>query len=339
MNIFGLDIGSTSIKIAQVAREGGKFRLITAGMAPTPQPGIRSEAEADKVALATAIKKLHQDAKVSTKSVVIALPEEQIFTRVIELPSMSENELSQAVPWEAEQFIPMPLSDVTLDWQIVSRGTPGKIEEKTKIFIVASPTALVQKYVKILEMAGFSVAAVETEITAASRALIPSTSPTTFLINLGAKSADLAIVTKGQVLLTRSIPTAGEAFTRAVSTALSIETPQAEEYKIAYGLGENQLEGKIKKAITPVFEVVVSEIKKALLSWREKENEAISRIILAGGTANLLEVGTFLTKQLGIEVQIADPFSQLQTSPAIISTLRDKAPLFAVAIGLAEKEV
>ncbi len=339
MNIFGLDIGSTSLKIAQVEKAGAKFKLASAGIASTPQPGLASEAEADLIALATAIKKLHQESKITNKNVVTALPEGQIFTRVIELPQMNENELAQAVPWEAEQFIPMPLSDVTLDWQIVSRGTPGKIEEKIKVFIVASPTVLVQKYVKILEMAGFSVAAVETEITAASRALIPSTSPTTLLINLGAKSCDLAIVSKGQVVLTRSIPTAGEAFTRAVATALSIEPTQAEEYKIAYGLGEDQLEGKIRKAITPVFDVVVSEVKKAIFSWREKEKEAISSIILAGGTANLPQAGTFLTSELGLEVQIADPFGKLVSDPKLISALRDKSPLFAVSVGLAEKEV
>ncbi|MFZ5366309.1 MAG: type IV pilus assembly protein PilM [Patescibacteria group bacterium] len=339
MNIFGLDIGSTSIKIAQVAREGAKFRLISVGIAPTPQPGLKSEAETDLIALATAIKKLHQDTKITTKNVVVALPEGQIFTRVIELPSMNENELAQAVPWEAEQFVPMPLSEVTLDWQVVSRGTPGKVEEKIKVFLAAAPTTLVEKYVKILEMAGFSVAAVETEIIAASRALISSSAPPTLLINLGAKSTDLATVVKGQVVLTRSIPTAGEALTRAIATTLSLEVPQAEEYKIAYGLGENELEGKIKKAITPVFELVVSEVKKALFSWREKESETISSIILAGGTATLPQAGAFLTKQLGIEVQIADPFSQLVTTPSVIASLREKAPLFAVAVGLAEKEV
>lgn len=339
MNIFGLDIGSTSIKIAQVAQEGGKFRLISAGIAPTPQPGMKSEAEADLITLATSIKKLHQEGKITTKNVVVALPEGQIFTRVIELPSMNENELAQAVPWEAEQFVPMPLSEVTLDWQIVSRGTPGKVEEKIKVFLAAAPTALVEKYVKVLELAGFTVAAVETEVVAAARALLSSSSAPTLLIGLGAKSTDLAIVQRGQVVLTRSIPTAGEAFTRAISTTLSLEAPQAEEYKIAYGLGENQLEGKIKKAITPVFEVVVSEVKKALSSWREKESEVISNIILAGGTASLPEAGTFLTKQLGIEVQIANPFAQLVTTPATIASLREKAPLFAVAVGLAEKEV
>jgi len=339
MNTFGLDLGSNSIKIAQVNREGNKFRLLTAGLAPSPQPGLQSEAEKDLVAVATAIKKLHQETKVSTKNAVIALPEGQIFTRVVDFPPMSESELAQAVPWEAEQFVPMPLSEVNIDWQIVPYPKGEKIEEKTRVFVAAAPKMLINKYTKILEMAGFTVTAIETEIIAAARALFLSSDLPVLLTNLGARSCDLAVITKGQVILTRSIPTAGEALTRAISNVLSLEQAQAEEYKITYGLSESYLEGKIKKAIMPVFEVVVSEIKKVLIYWRERETKTISSIIIAGGTANLPELGTFLTKELGIEVQIANPFMPVIADQGILSSLRDKAPLFTVAMGLAEKEI
>lgn len=339
MTAFGLDIGSTTTKIAQVQPEKNKFRLIAAGISPTPQPGLFSEAEKDLIAVATAIKKLHQDARVATRNVVLALPEGQVFTRVIELPQMSENELDQAVPWEAEQFIPVPLSQVTLDWQIVSRGEAGKVEQKMEVFLVAAPVALTQKYLKVIELAGFNPAAIETEIIAATRALVPSTSPPTMLIDFGAKTTDFAIVKKGKVVLTRSIPTAGEAFTRAISSALSLGTKQAEEYKIAYGLSEKELEGKIKGALAPIFDVVVKEIKKALAFWQEKEKEPVSSIILTGGTASLPEATPILTSALGIEVQIADPFVNLIKDEMVIKGLRENAPLFAVTIGLAQKEV
>lgn len=339
MNAFGLDIGSTTLKIVEVRKEGGKHRIIAAGLTPTPRPGISSEAEKDVVAVSSAIKKLHQDARIGAKEAVIALPEGQVFSRVIEVPPMGDNELAQAIPWQAEQFIPVPLEQVNLDWQVVARGGGGKGEEKMKILLVAAPLNLIQKYVRYVEMAGFKTAAVETEIVASARALIPPKSPPVMLVDFGAKTTDLAVVQDGYVVMTRSIPTAGEAFTRAIATTLSLTPAQAEEYKITYGLGENQLEGKVRKALTPIFEVVVAEIKKALSFWKQNEKEPISLIILTGGSANLPQAAPFFTKSLGIEVQIGDPFANLVPDEKILGSLRPNAPLFVVAVGLAEKEI
>jgi len=341
MSVFGLDIGSTSTKIIQLEKAGDRFRVVTVGIAPTAQSGFGSESESDLVKLAAALKKLHQDARVTTKRVVTALPEGQVFTRVIEMPQMSENEASQAILWEAEQFIPRPLSEVEIDWQIVSPGgvMADKKVEQMKVLLVAAPKVLIQKYLKVLGMAGFEIAALETEVVALARALIPSSAAPTLLVDFGAQTTDMAIIAKGQVLLTRSIPTAGEAFTRAVSTALSLEPSQAEEYKRAYGLGENKLEGKVRQALTPILEVAATEIKKAFQFWKEREKEAVRSVILSGGSANLPEVSTYLTRSIGIEVQIADPFSSLDVSEKMTSAFKGQTPVFAIAVGLAEKEV
>jgi type IV pilus assembly protein PilM len=339
MNVFGLDIGSTSIKIAQVAKQDKKFRLVSAGMMPTPLPGINSEQENDLITLATAIKKLHQDAKISTKDVVISLPEEAIFTRVVELPPMNDAELAQAIPWEAEQFVPMPIGEVTLDWLIVSKGATGKIGDKMKVLLVAAPTAIVKKHTKVMEMCGFNLVAIDTELMALTRALLNPASPVSLLINFGAKACDMAIVINGQIQTTRTLSTAGDALTRAISSTLSLDISQAEEYKKAYGLNDTQLEGKIKQSLTPVFDMITTEIKKTLLSWREKDSQPVKGIIMSGGTALMPGMTTYLTQQLGVEVQVADPFSQLIVDPNFMAGLKQNAPVFSLALGLAEKEV
>lgn len=338
MSVFGLDIGSTTLKMVEVKKEGGKFRIVAAGLAPTPQPGVSSEAEKDVVAVSSAIKKLHQDARISSKEAMIALPESQVFSRVVELPRMNDNELAQAVPWQAEQFIPLPLEQVNLDWQVVAWGNNKKGGEKIKVLLVAAPLPLIQKYVRYVELAGFKVAGIETEIIASTRALISPDSLPTMLIDFGARTTNLAVVYKDYVLMTRSIQTAGEAFTRAVATSLSLTPAQAEEYKITYGLGQTQLEGKVRKALAPIFEVVIIEIKKAIAFWKENEEQPVSLVILGGGSANLPEVAPFLTQSLGIEVQIGDPFSRLIQDEQVLGKLRPNAPLFVVAVGLAEKE-
>jgi len=339
MSNFGLDIGSTSIKVAEVRREGEKFRLVSAGLTPTSQPGMESEAEKDLVFLATAIKKLHQDAKITNKNVVIALPENKIFSRVITLPQMSDDELAQALQWEAEQFIPMPIKDVSLDSMVVSQGKKGQVEQQMEVLVVAAPNNLIKKYQQIIAMAGFRLVAIETELVAAARALLAAGSPASIIVDFGAMTTDIAIVRNGLLCFSRSIPSAGQAFTRAISTTLSLETGQAEQYKTAYGLTEKKLEGKVKEAITPVVNLVVNEIKKAIQFWQEKEKEAIKTIILSGGSANLPEVTSFLTKAIGVEVQVADPFVLLLKDEKQIANFRQSTPFFPVAVGLAMKEV
>lgn len=339
MNVFGLDIGSTSTKIVQLEKAGSKYRLLAAGIIPTPSPGFSSEAQSDLVALASALKKLHEETKISTKKVVVSLPEGEIFTRVVELPPMNEEELSQAISWEAEQFVPKPLSEVNLDWRIISKGEKEREMGQMKVLLVAAPKVLTEKYLQVLSLAGFEVVALETETIAIARALIAAGAPPIMIIDLGAKTTDLAVVKENQVVFTRSIPTAGEALTRAISSGLALEAAQAEEYKRAYGLEEKQLEGKIKEVLAPVFKVVSDEIKRAIQSWREREKEALSRLILAGGTANLPQASAFLTQQLGIEVQIADPFSQLIVDEPTATSLKGNSCLFAVAVGLAQKEI
>lgn len=339
MNTFGLDIGSQYIKIAYSTRQGSKCQLVTAGIIPTPQPGMSSEADQDLIRLATEIKKLHRETKIPTKNVVVGMPESQVFSKIIELPKMSEDELAEAIPWEAEQIIPLPISEITLDWQIVGRSTPQNDIEKIQVFIVAAPLTLVEKYQKIIAMAELELKAIETETIATSRVLTTPDSDPVLLIDIGASASTLAITEKGQTLFTRSIPTAGDAMTRAISTSLAMESLQAEQYKIAYGLDGKQLEGKVKKAIMPIFEIILSEIKKALLFWSEKGSKPVKNIVLVGGSSHLPELSAILTQAFNLEVGIADPIKMLTVDQKIIAAFGEKSSSLTVAIGLSMKEV
>lgn len=340
MNFFGLDIGSHSLKVAQVEKTGDKYRLIALGVAPTPAGGILSEAPADITALSESIKKLQAEAKITTDNVAVALPEDKVFTRVIEIPPLTESELASAINWEAEQFIPIPLSEVTLDYQIISRPEKGE-SKKMEVLLIAAPKQLIEKYLKALESAGLRPVSLETEIIAIARSVASPDSAPTLVVDLGARATDMAIVASGQIVFTRSIGTAGEALTRAVASELKLDPAQAEEYKKAYGVDPRQLEGKVKGAIGPILEVVAKEMEKALEFYRSKHAEnPVKRAVLTGGTAGLPEVVSLLAQKLGIEVQLADPFARLEKEAEILAKLPEgAAPLYAIAIGLALKEV
>jgi len=214
---FGLDVGTSSIKAVQVKKEGIVAKLVTAGYIAAPTKKVLSESAVDQESVAAAISRLISSLKISTGNVISALPESQIFTRVIEMPILNDRELASAIKWEAEQYIPVPLTEVNLAWRVLSR--PVKIEAgaKMEILLIAAPKVLVEKHVKILKMAGLNPVGLETEVVAMTRALVDKASPTTVIVSIGAYTTDICIARMGILSSTRSIATGGEALSKAIA--------------------------------------------------------------------------------------------------------------------------
>jgi len=334
----GIDIGSKTIKIVELGREGANWRLRASGVVGfqgvTPD---RAKDDVELSALSSVVKKLFVEANISQREVNIALPEAHAFTRTVKFPPLTDQEIASAVKWEAEQYIPIPIAEAVVQHQIIERRENISPPEAI-VLLVAAPKNLVEAYVKTVRMAGLTVIGVETELISLSRALAPE-AQTVMLVDFGAGSTDIAIVKSGKLSFSRTIPTAGEAFTRAVAQSLGIEYQQAEEYKRAYGLSGSQLEGKIKGALDPVFRIVVDEMKKAIHFYQsEEKGEAPRSIILSGGTAGMPEAISLLSKLMGIEVVIGNPFARVAVDAQVARNIAAFAPLYSIAVGLAMRE-
>jgi len=254
MNVFGLDIGATSMKLIWLQKNRSGFQLKSCLMTVTPAKGLYSESPFDQQAIAQAISRLVVDAKVTTKNVNLALPENQVFTKVIEMPELSDKELSSAIYWEAEQQIPAPLNTMSIDYKVVRRNVNNEISPKMQVLLVGAPTVLVHRYQQIIEMTGLSIAAVETEIISIVRALVPAnTNAVILVINLGALSTSMAIVQSGTIVFTYTVPLGGAAMDRAIASNFGFTPQQAEEYKKTYGLNDQNLGGKISTTLQPIL--------------------------------------------------------------------------------------
>ena len=341
MNFVGLDLGSYEFKGVELKKEkGGKKELVTYSSAPAPPHFLASDSEVDWAAYSKQLEKFYKEARFSIDKVVAALPESQVFTRVITVPKMSGKELETAMQWESEQYLPIPLEDVSLDYRVI--GSSGMVD-KIDILLVAAPLTLTKKYLKIIGDAGLEVIGLETEALAAARSLVglkPS-SPTTLIVSIGAGTTDISIVSSGFIRFTRSISTGGEALARAVSQELGFEIGRAREYMRSYGLEESQLEGKVMKAIKPIFDVVVSEVKRSIAYYTaHRKDDLIKRVIVSGGVASLPGVLVYLAAALNLEVQLADPWGGLLIPEKFgREELEDVGPRFAVAVGLALKDI
>ena len=336
---FGLDIGTNAIKAVWLSRESKGYHLESAITVAAPPKGMHSESPLDEEEMAKAIRSVVIEGKIGTKYVNIALPENMVYTKVIEIPTLSDKELASAIYWEAEQYIPVPLPTVTLDYKVLYRPQAKEVGGMMRVLLVGAPTKLVDKYDKIVSAAGLSIASIETELISLCRVVsVDEHFPATLLVNVGTIGTSLAIIKNGTLVFAYSLPTGGIAISRAIAADFGFALPQAEQYKKTYGLADSALGGKIGKVAEPILGSILTEVKKAFAFYAGKyPDDPIKQIILSGGSAKLPGLTTYFTQNTGIETAIVNPWKLLiaQEVPKDIIT---NAPEYAVAAGLAMRE-
>ena len=332
---LGLDIGRSFIKLIEADVSGNKKILTAAQSIQTPVGGIQSDSPIDLKKLSECIKMCADAAKVSMHSCNVSLTESQVVTRLISMPSLTDKELAAAINWEAEQYIPLPLKDVNLQYKVVSKADSKVPGSKMEILLVAAPKRVIEKYVKTVQGAGMSVNAVETESAALARALTRVEDAASVIVSMGALSTEIIITKDGSVLLTRSIATGGVNLTKAVMAEFNLPQAQAEEYKQAYGILEDKLSGKVAAVIKPVLEIIISELSKSMDFVKTQfHGAAISRIILCGGGSFLPGLSQFLTERTSLEVSLGDAWTDF-SKEGLITKLSGLGGVYAVATGLA----
>lgn len=337
MKAFGLDIGSETIKIAKLEKGRSSFNLTAIGMIKNPITDILSASEQDLITLAEAVKKIKSEVKITDRNVIASLPERFVFSQIIEVANMKDNELDQALIYESENLIPKPLSEVNLDWQVIPSPETEKIGKK-KIYLVAAPKDIVSKYLKIFALVNLSPIALETETISIVRCInVGFKNTDLILLNFGARSMDIILVKQGTLLVFRSFPTSGETISRLISSSLNIDENVSEEYKKNYGLTDS-VEGKIFSIISPVMENTINEIKKVMRYYEEINKNSIKLMIITGGSSMMPGLVEYFAKSLNLEVQIADPLS-LFSSSQINPQFKRFSSLFTVSLGLALKGV
>ncbi len=337
---FGLDIGTTTMKVTWLDFDNKVIKYISSRVEPVLSKGMASESPFDHQEMAASINKLVIDAKIKINNVNVSLPENRVYTKVIDMPNLSEKELSNAIYWEAEQYIPAPLNTITLDWSILKKPKNTDPAGKMQVLLVAAPNQIIKRYQMILELAGLTVVGIETEILSVVRSVVVNeTFPTTLIMNIGALSTSLVIVQNGIIVFSYITPLGGIALTRAIAADFGISVPQAEDYKRTYGLSDKNIGGRISNAIKPVLSTLVSEVKKAIAFYSDKyKNESsISQLLLTGGGALLPGIIGYFVQSIGLETIIGNPW-KLFNIQGVPEDLGIRGPEFATSIGLALKD-
>lgn len=334
---FGLDIGSTSIKALSLKKSGGSFEIESLSAAPAPVKGIISEAPDDVRVFSETVRQVIESSKIKKKEVNLALPESQVYTKIIEMPSLSEKELAAALKYEMEQYIPLPLDQVKTDWQILTPPNSGK---SVKILIVAASLTLIKKYESVMDEIGLLPQTIETEMLSVHRSLFPllNNPSVNIIVHMGTNTSNIAVVDNGEIVMVFSVDKGGLTITRAISLDLGIDLKQAESYKKAYGLSKEAFEGKIGKSLFPILEAILGDIRKTILLYKEKNpDKAITQIIMTGGSAQLPGIDIFFTNQLNTQVVLGNTF-KIYGMKNVPPEIEADALSFNVVTGLALKD-
>lgn len=335
---FGLDIGTFTSKAVQFERSASGLKLTGWGQVATPK-GLFSDSQADVDQTTAAIKGLLAERKITTNAVVASLPENQVFTRIITMSSLTDKELASAVRWQAEQYVPLPIAEVSLQYSIVNRYNASG-SSKMDVLLIAAPLRVVNKYLSTLKQIGLSPLALETEPVALSRVVDIPEGQSAILLDIGATDSSITVLRGDHVFFTRTILTGGDAFSRAIASEFNIPIDQAREYKNSYGMIEGQVEGRVVSALKPVVGVILGELGRTIALYQNKvPSDTISRLILVGGSALMPGLAAYLAGLLGVDVEIADAFSKVTDRTSIPPEAAAQSAEFATAAGLAMREL
>lgn len=347
---LGVDIGSTSIKIVQLRKEKERPILETYGELSLAKYGTDGQVGRsirildDK--LIEALKDILQEAQVTAKSATVSIPIHDSFLTTMELPNLSESELKEAVPFEARKYIPIPMSEVVIDWWVLppqskeqKNSSPGSGQKKfINIILAAVPKDVITKYSEILKASGLEVAAFEIEIFALARASLREAFGSIMLMDFGAATTKIAIADAGVIRSAHSIDHGGQELSLALSQSLGIDFDRAEILKRQAGFIKRPENEGVISVLEPLFDFVSSEGERFLIDWKRKGGKAISKVLIGGGGSLTPGIKDVLIKTYGVEVEIINPFHKVVYPAFLEPALKDIGPGFANAIGLALRE-
>lgn len=313
-SVFGLDIGFSSMKVMQLERDGRKIEVTGYGVIAFDSSAIKEGVIVDPETLAKSAYELfdrHLIGDVTTRRVVMAIPAARAFSRNVQLPKLNRKEdLDESVRAEAEQYIPQPLDDMYLDYEIIS-----ETDELTDLQIVAVSKKIVDSYMSLARILGLEVAAIDTTIGADSRLFMQAetTDVPTVLIDFGSLSTDITIF-DGRVLVTGTVPGGGDSFTKLISDSLGVSLQEAHVIKSKYGLGVSKRQKEINDALTPLLEQLLKEVRRNIRYYEERSDKQskIGQIITMGGGANIPGLAGYMTNKLRLPVRMCDPWKKLE---------------------------
>ncbi|MBU6490656.1 type IV pilus assembly protein PilM [Patescibacteria group bacterium] len=340
-SVLGVDIGSSSLKVVQLRKKQGRVVLETYGeLALGPYGGaeVGQSMNLSAEQIIETLKDLLREAKVTTKSCGVSIPFARSLLTLVELPyRKNPDEQKTVIQLEARKYVPVPVSEVQLDWFIVPAETPSEdiaLRGKVEVLIVAVHNDELKFLQNVIAGAGLTASFYEIEIFSTIRAAVEEPVKPVMVLDIGAASTKTYVVERGIVALSHAISVGSQDITRAISISGNVSIAQAEILKKEKGLGEGDFGSP-----ELVFSRIFSEARRVLIQYEMAHKKSITSIVLTGGGGITKELDEYAKKVFSIDVHVADPFAKTEAPAFMRSVLESIGPEFAVAVGLALRKL
>ena len=384
-SFLGIDVGTSSIKVVQLSKERNRVKLDTYGQLETYAYAERFNDAIQTSSLkmldsqvADLIKKLLRESKAVSRDVTMSIPIFSSFSTVIEIPPIPEKELERAIPFEARQYVPIPLAEVVLDWTIMKAKEEPKVEkpkEKEKkdeekkaeeakaeekkaaekkeeeergreiksprlqILLTAVPKEVITKYNRITKLAGLNLRGLEVETAASVRSILGNDKSTVLLMDFGARSTNINVIYNGYPVMSHSIDTAGFDLTKVLSQGMGVSLRRAEDLKKERGLKAGLAEAEMISIMTPLVDKIFTETERIVNIYVRRTGKRLDRVVILGGGALLPGVEEYVSLRLGLPAVTGNSFARGIYPPILEPMIKEIGPMFSVAMGLGMREI
>lgn len=341
--MLGLDISSTSVKLLELSRSGGNFRVEGYGVEPLPENAVVEKNISDVEGVGEAIARLTERCKTKVKLAAVAVAGSAVITKTIEMPAtLSADEMENQIEVEADQYIPYPLDEVALDFEV--QGPSPRSEEQVEVLLAACRRENVEMREAALELGGLKAKVVDIESHCMQRAFELVRADFTeegaeeedqiiAIIDIGATMTTLSVITGAGAPYTREQLFGGKQLTEEIQRRYSLSVEEAGLAKKQGGLPDDYE----TEVLVPFKEAVIQQVTRSLqFFYSSSAYDDVDHIILAGGTSSIEGLAGMVAAKLGTPCSIANPFAKMSLSSKVNEgNLSNDAPALMIACGLA----
>ncbi len=335
---LGIDIGTSSIKAVEIS--GGKEpELINYGevlinnfIKKTIDKKIEKEKKGsfshDDEDIAKALNYLIENSGIKTRKAYFALPDFASFFTSFNLPPMEEEEVDSAVQFHARQYVPLPVSEVSLDWFLADKIEKGK---EVKVNLVAIPNEVVNQYQKIAEMSKIEIVSLEGEMIPLVRAFARDREDVVAILDMGEQTMLLTIAEKGILKATHSLEFSASLIINQLASFADVKYNEAKKIIAEYGLKEKSIEKVLSVRLRAIF----SEVARAINSFERNEDKTVSEVIITGGFSSIPGMNEHIKKMINREVSTKNCFQGVKYPEALEKDIINISQSYSVALGTA----
>ena len=340
LKVVGLDISTTAVKLLELSKSGDKFRVESYAVEPLPPNSVIEKNISDVEGVGEAIRKVVKRSGTHTKFAAAAVSGSSVITKVISMPAnLSEDDLESQIQMEADQYIPYPLEEVNLDFEVI--GPSEDDPEREDVLLAASRSENVDVRVDAIDMAGLTAKVIDVEAYAMENAIglladqLPDqgVDKAIAVVDIGATMTTLNVLYDLKTIYTREQVFGGKQLTEEIQRRYGLSYEEAGMAKRQGGLPDNY----VPEVLEPFKEAMVQQVSRSLqFFFSSSQHSSVDQILLVGGTSSIVGTDELIEQKLGIPTMVANPFVNMTVNQKIkAQTLHNDAPALMIACGLA----